>query len=42
MQYNYILAVALDAGAAIATIVVFFTLTLPKKEGIQFNWWGNM
>lgn len=42
MQYNYVLAFSLDSGAAIALIVIFFTLTLPKKGGIEFNWWGNM
>jgi hypothetical protein len=42
MKYNYILAVALNAGTAIAAIVIFFTLTLPKRGGIELNWWGNM
>jgi len=41
MQYNYILAVALNAGTVIAMIVIFFTLTLPKSGGIELNWWGN-
>jgi hypothetical protein len=41
MQYNYILSVALDAGIAISTIVIFFTLIIPKKDGIELNWWGN-
>jgi len=42
MQYNYILANALDSGTAISMIVIFFTLTLPKRGGIVLNWWGNM
>jgi len=41
MQYNYILAVALDAGTAISMVVIFFTLTLPKRGGIELHWWGN-
>jgi hypothetical protein len=41
MQYNYILATALDAGTAISMVVIFFTLTLPKRGGIELNWWGN-
>jgi hypothetical protein len=42
MQYIYILANALDAGTTISMIVIFFTLTLPKRDGIVLNWWGNM
>jgi hypothetical protein len=42
MQYNYIVANALDAGTAISMIVIFLTLTLPKRGGILLNWWGNM
>jgi len=41
MRYNYILATALDAGTAISMVVIFFTLTLPKRGGIELNWWGN-
>jgi hypothetical protein len=41
MQYNYILAYALDAGTAISITMIFFTLTLPKTGGIELNWWGN-
>ena len=41
MRYNYLLSVALDAGTAISMIVMFLTLTLPKKGGIELNWWGN-
>lgn len=40
MRYNYVLSAALDAGVAVAMIVVFFTLYLPKG-GIVFDWWGN-
>jgi hypothetical protein len=42
LRYNYILSAALDAGTAISTIVIFFTLIIPKKGGIELNWWGNM
>ena len=41
MQYNYILATALDAGTAISAVMIFFMLTLPKTGGIELNWWGN-
>jgi hypothetical protein len=41
MRYNYILSVALDAGTAISIMVIFFTLIVPKKGGIELNWWGN-
>ncbi|KAH8113799.1 OPT oligopeptide transporter [Phellopilus nigrolimitatus] len=40
MRYNYILSAALDAGVAIALIVIFFSLQLPKG-GITLEWWGN-
>jgi OPT family small oligopeptide transporter len=40
MRYNYIFSAALDAGVAIAGIVIFLVLALPKG-GIQLNWWGN-
>lgn len=39
MRYNYILSAALDAGVAIAMVVIFFTLTLPKD--VWISWWGN-
>jgi len=39
--YNYIFAYALDAGTAISTALIFFMLTLPKRGGIELNWWGN-
>ena len=41
MQYNYILATALNAGTLISMVLIFFTLTLPKRGGIELNWWGN-
>jgi len=41
MQYNYILAVSLNAGTMIAMAVIFFTLTLPKMGDIELSWWGN-
>lgn len=31
----------MDAGVAIGTILVFFTLAYPKRDGIVVNWWGN-
>ena len=40
MRYNYILSAALDSGVAIALIVIFFSLQLPK-DGVFINWWGN-
>jgi OPT family small oligopeptide transporter len=40
MRYNYILSAALDSGAAMASIVIFLVLALPKG-GIELNWWGN-
>jgi len=41
MKYNYILAFSLDAGTAISMTVIFFSLTLQKRGGIELNWWGN-
>lgn len=40
MRYNYIFSAALDSGLAIALVVIFFALQLPKG-GINLNWWGN-
>lgn len=40
MRNNYILSAALDSGAAIGMIVVFFALGI-AKGGINFEWWGN-
>lgn len=40
MRYNYILSAALDAGVAIAMIVIFFVVQYPKG-GFEINWWGN-
>ncbi|KAF9015044.1 OPT oligopeptide transporter protein-domain-containing protein [Cyathus striatus] len=40
MRYNYILSAALDAGVALAIIVIFFCLQLPKG-GFEIVWWGN-
>ena len=39
-RYNYILSAALDSGVAVALIIIFFALQLPKG-GIELNWWGN-
>lgn len=41
MRYNYILSAALDAGVALALLVIFFSLGLAKTGGIQLDWWGN-
>ena len=41
MRYNYILSAGLDTGVAIALIVIFFALQLPKNSTIFLNWWGN-
>ncbi|TFK47274.1 oligopeptide transporter [Heliocybe sulcata] len=44
-KYNYVLSAALDAGTAVSTILIFFTLQYPRngtigKDTIQ-AWWGN-
>ncbi|GAW17629.1 hypothetical protein ANO14919_070880 [Xylariales sp. No.14919] len=39
-KYNYITAAGLDAGLVIATIIVFFAITLPEVTIPQ--WWGNV
>ncbi|KAI1369950.1 OPT family small oligopeptide transporter [Xylaria arbuscula] len=39
-KYNYITAAGLDAGLIIATIIVFFAITLPNVTIHQ--WWGNV
>lgn len=39
MTYNYITSAALDAGLALATIVIFFALLLPQVSAP--DWWGN-
>lgn len=39
-KYNYITAAGLDAGLIIATIIVFFAITLPTVTIPQ--WWGNV
>jgi len=41
MRYNYIVASALNAGTTISMAVMFFTLTIPKRGGIELHWWGN-
>ena len=44
-KYNYVLSAALDAGVAIAVILIFFCLQYPKNGEIGINtiqaWWGN-
>ncbi|WPH01785.1 OPT family small oligopeptide transporter [Acrodontium crateriforme] len=39
-NFNYITAAALDSGLIIATMVIFFAITLPNVNGPQ--WWGNV
>ncbi|KAG8963485.1 hypothetical protein FRC03_002954 [Tulasnella sp. 419] len=40
-RYNYIFSAGLDAGVAIGTMLVFFTLAYPRDGKIELNWWGN-
>ncbi|KAF7320173.1 OPT oligopeptide transporter [Mycena kentingensis (nom. inval.)] len=40
LRYNYILSAALDAGVAIALIIIFFALVYPNG-GVTLEWWGN-
>ncbi|TDL22398.1 glutathione transporter [Rickenella mellea] len=40
-RYNYILSAALDAGAALASVVIFLVLQLPRGGTISLSWWGN-
>ncbi|KAJ7727926.1 OPT oligopeptide transporter protein-domain-containing protein [Mycena metata] len=40
MRYNYILSAALDAGLALALVVMFFVLVFPTN-GFTLNWVGN-
>lgn len=37
-RYNYLLSAALDTGTAVATIVIFFSVSY---HGIKLVWWGN-
>ena len=37
-QYNYIIAAALDAGAAFGTVTVWLFATIP---GAKVHWWGT-
>ena len=38
IQYNYVLAVALDSGTALSALFIFLVLDLPNA---RVNWWGN-
>ncbi|RDX46406.1 small oligopeptide transporter [Lentinus brumalis] len=44
-KYNYVLSAALDAGTAVATILVYFILQYPRNGMIGHDtvqkWWGN-
>ncbi|XP_028792488.1 oligopeptide transporter 2-like [Neltuma alba] len=37
-RYNYVLSAALDAGTAIMTLLLFFTLTMENRT---LSWWGS-
>ncbi|KAE8152880.1 OPT oligopeptide transporter protein-domain-containing protein [Aspergillus avenaceus] len=37
-KYNYVLSAALDCAVAVATVIIFFCITLPAGP---LNWWGN-
>lgn len=39
-QYNYLTSASLDCGLIVATIIIFFALTLPEVNLPQ--WWGNV
>ena len=41
MRYNYIISAALDAGTAIAILLLFLCLQLPKDGTLTIDWWGN-
>ncbi|KAL1665532.1 OPT oligopeptide transporter protein-domain-containing protein [Schizophyllum commune] len=41
MRYNYIISAGLDAGVAVAMVIVFFSVQLPKGGTIELDWWGN-
>lgn len=41
MRYNYIISAGMDAGVAVAMVVVFFAVQLPKGGTIELDWWGN-
>ncbi|KNG82706.1 oligopeptide transporter [Aspergillus nomiae NRRL 13137] len=37
-KYNYVLSAALDCAVAVATVIIFFCITLPAGP---LHWWGN-
>ncbi|KAI1774277.1 small oligopeptide transporter [Hypoxylon cercidicola] len=39
LEYNYVTSAALDSGLLIATIIIFFVLSLPGAKAPK--WWGN-
>lgn len=39
-KYNYVVAAAFPAAIAIAGVIIFFGLQIPKG-GIEVDWWGN-
>lgn len=44
-KYNYLISAALNAGSAIATVFIFFTLQYPNGPNVDFQesgWWGNL
>ncbi|KXT11993.1 hypothetical protein AC579_4634 [Pseudocercospora musae] len=40
-KWNYVLSAAFSCGIAIAALVIFFALELPKNGTLEVNWWGN-
>ncbi|KAJ7102359.1 OPT oligopeptide transporter protein-domain-containing protein [Mycena belliarum] len=42
MRYNYVLSAALDAGGALAIIIIFFAVQYPNDgRASSIKWWGN-
>ncbi|GMM38051.1 oligopeptide transporter [Saccharomycopsis crataegensis] len=37
-KYNYVMGAAVEAGVAVATVVIFLCITYP---GVTLTWWGN-
>ncbi|KAB8075152.1 OPT oligopeptide transporter protein-domain-containing protein [Aspergillus leporis] len=37
-KYNYVLSAGLDCAVAVATVIIFFCITLPAGS---LDWWGN-
>ena len=39
-KYNYVIAAAFPCGIAVAALIIFFALEIPKG-GLSIDWWGN-